>query len=145
MYEHKKTLFLYRKASINSFVLYVQVERLIHLPYAYHLVYFIIPYCSTGSACTCSYTFLIEIHIADAISTKALPFSFTYTSKLAVIYCSSLSPSVCTRYFFRSSFVIRRITLQGTPAASTCGGISLFTTLPAPITEPSPIVTPAST
>jgi hypothetical protein len=34
------------------------------------------------------------------------------------------------------------MTLQGTPAATTPAGISLVTTLPAPITEPSPIVTP---
>ena len=37
------------------------------------------------------------------------------------------------------------ITLQGFPTATTFAGISLFTTLPAPITELSPIVTPGST
>lgn len=35
-----------------------------------------------------------------------------------------------------------RITLQGTPAATTPVGISCVTTLPAPITESAPIVTP---
>lgn len=37
------------------------------------------------------------------------------------------------------------ITLQGFPTATTFGGISLFTILPAPITTLSPIVTPGST
>ena len=37
------------------------------------------------------------------------------------------------------------ITLQGFPTATTFDGISLFTTLPAPITVLSPIVTPGST
>ena len=37
--------------------------------------------------------------------------------------------------------VISLITLHGLPAARLWGGISLVTTLPAPITEPSPIVT----
>lgn len=34
---------------------------------------------------------------------------------------------------------------KGFPTAKLCGGISLVTTLPAPITLPSPIVTPGST
>ena len=38
--------------------------------------------------------------------------------------------------------VISRITLQGTPAAKELAGISLVTTDPAPITAPSPMVTP---
>ena len=41
-----------------------------------------------------------------------------------------------------SSSVISRITRHGTPTASEFAGISLVTTLPAPITQPSPIVTP---
>ena len=41
--------------------------------------------------------------------------------------------------------VISRITLQGTPAAKELAGISLVTTLPAPITHPSPMVTPGQT
>jgi len=38
-----------------------------------------------------------------------------------------------------------RITRQGTPAAITPAGISWVTTLPAPITEPAPMVTPPQT
>jgi len=41
-----------------------------------------------------------------------------------------------------SSSVKERITLQGTPAAKQFSGISLVTTLPAPITEWAPIETP---
>lgn len=41
-----------------------------------------------------------------------------------------------------SSSVIVLTTRQGTPQANTSGGISLVTTLPAPITVLSPIVTP---
>ena len=44
--------------------------------------------------------------------------------------------------YILSFSVISRITLQGLPAAKTPAGISLVTTLPAPITLPSPIVTP---
>lgn len=36
-------------------------------------------------------------------------------------------------------------TRQGLPKANTFGGISLVTTLPAPITEPCPIFTPGKT
>ena len=42
-------------------------------------------------------------------------------------------------------YSIALITLQGFPAANTPDGISFVTTLPAPITHPSPIVTPAVT
>ncbi len=41
-----------------------------------------------------------------------------------------------------SSIRIVRITWQGFPAATTFAGISLVTTLPAPIMQLSPIVTP---
>ena len=41
-----------------------------------------------------------------------------------------------------SFYEIFLITLQGLPAAITPDGISLVTTLPAPITELSPILTP---
>lgn len=44
-----------------------------------------------------------------------------------------------------SASVISRITRAGVPAAKVCGGISLMTTLPAPMTAPSPIVTPPQT
>lgn len=44
-----------------------------------------------------------------------------------------------------SASVICRITLHGFPTARECGGISFVTTLPAPITQPSPIVTPPVT
>ena len=44
-----------------------------------------------------------------------------------------------------SAWVISRITRQGTPAASELGGRSRVTTLPAPTTQPSPIVTPPQT
>ena len=37
------------------------------------------------------------------------------------------------------------ITLQGTPAAMTPAGMSWVTTLPAPMTEPAPMVTPPQT
>lgn len=37
------------------------------------------------------------------------------------------------------------MTLQGLPNARELGGMSLVTTLPAPMTEPSPIVTPGRT
>lgn len=40
-----------------------------------------------------------------------------------------------------SSSVISRITLHGLPAAKLLAGISFTTTLPAPITQLSPIVT----
>lgn len=43
---------------------------------------------------------------------------------------------------FYDSFLI---TLQGTPTATHPGGISLLTTLPAPMVTLSPIVTPGST
>ena len=42
----------------------------------------------------------------------------------------------------RSSSVMGRMDLQGTPAASTPEGMSLVTTLPAAITVSLPIVTP---
>ena len=38
-----------------------------------------------------------------------------------------------------------RTTRQGLPTAITLGGMSRLTTLPAPITEPEPMVTPGST
>ena len=38
-----------------------------------------------------------------------------------------------------------RTTLHGTPAATTPAGTSWVTTLPAPITDPAPMVTPAHT
>ena len=41
--------------------------------------------------------------------------------------------------------VMGRITLQGTPTAMTPAGMSWVTTLPAPITEPAPMVTPPQT
>ena len=41
--------------------------------------------------------------------------------------------------------MISLITLHGLPAAITFAGMSLVTTLPAPITLPSPIVTPPHT
>jgi len=44
-----------------------------------------------------------------------------------------------------SSSVISRNTMQGLPTAITPTGISLFTTLPAPIMLPFPIVTPPHT
>ena len=40
--------------------------------------------------------------------------------------------------------VYRFKNLHGFPTATECDGISLFTTLPAPITTSSPIVTPGS-
>ena len=42
-------------------------------------------------------------------------------------------------------FHLSLITLAGTPATRLFGGTSLVTTLPAAITEPSPIVTPGVT
>ena len=48
-------------------------------------------------------------------------------------------------YLWRSSGVILRMTRQGTPAATTFAGMGRFTTLPAPITELSPMAAPAST
>lgn len=57
---------------------------------------------------------------------------------------------MCRNYYFivssfnvsdGRSLSILRTTLQGFPTAKLCGGISLVTTLPAPITLPSPIVT----
>ena len=44
-----------------------------------------------------------------------------------------------------SCSVMVLITLAGTPAANESEGISLVTTLPAPITQLSPIVTPGHT
>ena len=44
-----------------------------------------------------------------------------------------------------SASVISRITRQGTPAAKLLGGMSRVTTLPAPITQLSPMVTPGQT
>ena len=48
-------------------------------------------------------------------------------------------------YLYLSSSVISRRTRQGLPTATTPEGISRVTTLPAPITVLSPIVTPGST
>jgi len=48
-------------------------------------------------------------------------------------------------YSILSFSVISRITLHGLPTARLCGGIFFVTTLPAPITLPSPIVTPPQT
>ena len=50
-----------------------------------------------------------------------------------------------SRFRMESASVICRITLHGFPTARECGGISFVTTLPAPITQPSPIVTPPVT
>lgn len=44
-----------------------------------------------------------------------------------------------------SASVSARITRQGTPAAKLFSGISLVTTLPAPITQLLPMVTPGQT
>ena len=44
-----------------------------------------------------------------------------------------------------SAWVMGRITLQGTPAAKVFSGMSRVTTLPAPITQPLPMVTPGQT
>ena len=48
-------------------------------------------------------------------------------------------------YRFLSSSVISRSTRHGAPTAITFGGTSFVTTLPAPITELSPIVIPPRT
>ena len=48
-------------------------------------------------------------------------------------------------YFMLSASVIVRTTFAGTPAAKEFGGISRVTTAPAPMTQPSPIVTPGQT
>lgn len=50
-----------------------------------------------------------------------------------------------SRYFSLSFSVSFRIILQGFPAARTFDGMSFVTTLPAPITVLSPIVTPGIT
>ena len=52
---------------------------------------------------------------------------------------------VLSQHFFLSSSVIGRITLHGFPTATLSEGISFTTTLPAPITQPSPMVTPPHT
>lgn len=49
------------------------------------------------------------------------------------------------RFAIRSDSVILRITRQGTPAAKLSDGMSRVTTLPAPMTQLSPIVTPGQT
>ena len=41
-----------------------------------------------------------------------------------------------------SASVMGRMTLHGQPAAKDMGGMSRVTTAPAPMTQPSPIVTP---
>ena len=48
-------------------------------------------------------------------------------------------------YFRLSLFDISRITLHGTPAAKLFSGMLCVTTLPAPITQLSPTVTPGQT
>lgn len=69
--------------------------------------------------------------------------------KFAVTTCASANCMSCfqsplyTGYRFLSSSVICRITLHGTPTATTLLGMDFVTTLPAPMTEWSPIVTPA--
>lgn len=50
---------------------------------------------------------------------------------------------LCVGYAYLSASVISLIGWQGTPTATTLGGISPLTTLPAPITELSPITAPA--
>ena len=61
---------------------------------------------------------------------------------------SSLLPGNIAGFLFQfllfSSSLMLRITLQGFPTARELGGISLFTMLPAPMTEPEPIVIPGS-
>ncbi len=63
-----------------------------------------------------------------------LKFIWVATATLSFRHCSD-----------GRSLSILRTTLQGFPTAKLCGGISLVTTLPAPITLPSPIVTPGNT
>ena len=66
-------------------------------------------------------------------------FYFIYSKKVGECKRTHLLIKIVIWYY--NSF----ITLQGTPTATTFDGISLFTTLPAPITTLSPIVTPGST
>ena len=56
-----------------------------------------------------------------------------------------LSARISGRCRMLSASVSFRITLHGTPAAKLPAGISLVTTLPAPMTQLSPIVTPGQT
>ena len=54
-------------------------------------------------------------------------------------------PQISGLYFMLSASVISRMTRQGTPAAKEFAGMSFVTTLPAPMTQLSPIVTPEQT
>ena len=59
------------------------------------------------------------------------------------LLCWSILPQNSSGWLSNESVsVISRTTRHGTPTASEFGGMSLVTTLPAPITQPSPIVTP---
>lgn len=53
--------------------------------------------------------------------------------------------STSNRAEIESLCVISRITRAGTPAAKVLAGMSLVTTLPAPMTQPRPMVTPGHT
>lgn len=57
----------------------------------------------------------------------------------------SVSESLIWRKRIRYDYPLSRITFAGTPAATVYGGMSRVTTLPAPMTAPSPIVTPFRT
>ena len=53
-----------------------------------------------------------------------------------------LSPMMSGLLAMESASVMGRMTLHGQPAAKDIGGMSRVTTAPAPMTQPSPIVTP---
>ncbi len=59
-----------------------------------------------------------------------------------IIWLSAIISGLCTML---SASVMVRMTLHGTPAAKEFDGMFLVTTLPAPITQLSPIVTPGHT
>ena len=53
-----------------------------------------------------------------------------------------VTAEICKRHLMTNYLLISLITLHGFPTATQFTGISLVTTLPAPITAPSPIDTP---
>ena len=94
---------------------------------------------------------------ADFFHIRKIPTQSFYIGKMPIYSFYIRKETVCkkaTNRFFRGVYhdwgrrscgVMGRRTRQGVPTATTLGGMSLLTRLPAPMTEFRPIVTPGST
>lgn len=104
------------------------------------MAYFLcIPCAKTGRINCASYRTNLS-----ALSKSSLPTNLFRDSSL-FYSTTKLSASISGLYFILSLSPISLITLHGTPAAKLSGGMFLVTTLPAPITQLSPMVTPGQT